>query len=46
MSDYKLVKNDVPITFIIDRVTGNLDIKKVSIPTGYKNSCNIKEKIL
>jgi len=45
VSDGK-IQNNVPLIFIIDRVTGKLDIKGIAIPSGYRNACATVEKII
>ncbi len=44
--DDKTTNRDVPIKFIIDRVTGKLDIQNIKLPSGYKNMCIAQEKII
>ena len=39
-------KKDIPIKFVVDRVTGKLDIQKIRIPSGYKNMCVTQEKVI
>ena len=42
----KQTKKDVPIKFIIDRVTGKLSIEKVNVPSGYNNLCVTQSKVI
>lgn len=39
-------KNDVPIGFVIDRVTGKLSITGISVPSGYNNKCVTTTKVI
>ena len=42
----KQYKNDVPIGFVIDRVTGRLSITGISVPSGYNNECVTTTKVI
>ena len=37
------VLRDVPLTFSVNRVTGELYISGISVPSGYENQCEVSE---
>ncbi len=39
-------QKDIPIKFIINRVTGELYIEGIRIPSGYDNKCVTTEKVI
>lgn len=41
-----IFQENVPLTFIIDRVTGNLSIEGIETPAGYTNTCISKDKVI
>jgi hypothetical protein len=42
----KTTSKDVPIKFVVDRVTGKLDIQKVKAQASRHNICISKEKVI
>jgi hypothetical protein len=39
-------QNDVPIKFIVNRVTGELYIEGIKTPSGYNNRCVTSDKVI
>ena len=42
----KKYKKDVPIKFIVNRVTGELYIEGIKVPSGYNNRCVTADKVM
>ena len=43
---YNQYQKDVPIKFIVNRVTGELYIEGIKIPSGYNNTCVTTDKVI
>ena len=40
------VLTDVPLTFVINRVSGELRVEGVPVPDGYDNRCEVVDRVL
>ena len=46
LDNQNTIEKDVPLEFIIDRVTGRLVVKGVVLPNGYNNVCKVQAKVI